>query len=378
MSLTGAIPAIYSRWIEAVIPGPMPDEVEATCMDCAMCPRSGDPGKSGKSGEIFFYSDSKCCTYTPGLANFMAGAILGDLSPSMAAGRSSLMARLDGGPGASPLVILPPPVYNLLYQHSPSAFGRNSALRCPHFDTDGGLCTIWPYRDPTCVTWFCKHNRGKIGQSFWKALQVFLNVTGKELSLWCVLQLDVGIDALAALELWRERGMTGENLRPSEVEGRFDAAAARKIWGKWRGEEAAFYVQCARLVCDLDFSEVEKICGPEIQLYAQLVQKAYSRLQKTEIPTYLDVGRFKVKGVTSDAVRVWSYSRLDPLDLPIPVFKALSCFDGRSIADVLSAVGRDLNVRFDNRLIQTLIDFGILIEREGSLVKDIENFPDDY
>ena len=259
----------------------------------------------------------------------MVGAILGDSAPSMTTGRATLAARLGRGLGVDPLAIHPPPAYNLLYRHSQNAFGRNSTLRCPHLDTALGACTIWPYRDPTCVTWFCKHHRGKIGQSFWKALQIFLNAVIKELSLWCVLQLNIGDEALALLESKREGGMTGENLQPNELDGRFDAKAAGKTWGRWWQQETAFYSECARLVSDLDFQEVERICGPEVQVSSRLVRLAYAKLQETHIPPHLKIGRFEVEDATFDAVRVWSYSRLDPLDLPVPIFMALSYFDGR-------------------------------------------------
>jgi hypothetical protein len=278
----------------------------------------------------------------------------------MATGRATLAERLDRGLGVDPLAIHPPPAYNLLYRHSQNAFGRNSTLRCPHLDTARGVCTIRPYRDPTCVTWFCKHHRGKIGQSFWKTLQVFLNAVIKDLSLWCVLQLHIGDEALALLESKREGGMAGENLQSNELDGRLDAKAAGKIWGRWRHRETAFYSECARLVSDLDFRDVERICGPGVRASSLLVMRAYAGLRETHIPPYLRIGRFEVEDATYDAVRVWSYSRLDPLDLPVPVFMALSYFDGRPTNEVLSMVEHDLGTHIDAGLLRTLIDFGIL------------------
>ena len=356
----GSLPALYVRWIEAIIPGfSLPVEIVATCSDCAMCSRSGDPDDTE---QIFFDKGSKCCTYTPTLTNFMAGAILDD--PALSMGKETLEERLSKGLGAGPLAILPPPAYNLLYRHSQNAFGHNSTLRCPHLDIATGACSIWPYRDPTCVTWFCKHLRGKIGQSFWKALQTFLAAVSKELSLWCVLQLNIGDDALALLESRSKGEMTSENLQSNELDGRFDVDEARKTWGRWWGREKVFYTECARLVSDLDFQEVERICGPEVQVSARLVKLASVKLQKTDIPTNLKIGRFEVEDATLDAVRVWSYSRLDPLDLPVPVFIALSYFDGRPTDDALSAVEHDLGTRLDFPLLRTLIDFGILESRQ--------------
>jgi hypothetical protein len=351
------LPALYARWIEAIIHGPLPDEIEATCNDCVMCSR---PGESGETEQFFFDKGSKCCTYTPTLSNFMVGAILGDSAPSMTTGRATLAARLGKGLGVDPLAIHPPPAYSLLYRHSRNAFGRNSTLRCPHLDTARGACTIRPYRDPTCVTWFCKHHRGKIGQSFWQALQIFLNAAIKELSLWCVLQLNIGDEALALLESKREGGMTGENLQSNELDGRCDAKSAGKTWGRWWQQETAFYSECARLVSDLDFREVERICGPEVQVSSRLVRQAYAKLQETHVPPHLRIGRFEVEDATFDVVRVWSYSRLDPLDLPVPVYMALSYFDGRPTNDALSMVEHDLGTHIDSSLLRTLIDFGIL------------------
>ena len=61
-----------------------------------------------------------------------------------------------------------------------------------------------------------------------------------------------------------------------------------------------------------------------------------------------------------DAVRVWSYSQLDPLDLPVPIFMALSYFDGRLAHDALTMAEHDLGIRIDHQVIRTLLDFGIL------------------
>jgi len=357
MANTSALPTLYQRWTEAILPGPLPVEVEATCSKCAMCPPQGEKVSNAR---LFFDSGSKCCTYSPGLPNFMAGAILMDTTPSMDAGRTSLTKRLDTELGVSPLAVLPPPFYNLIYRHSQDAFGRNTSLRCPHVDTIQGICTIWPYREPTCITWFCKHQRGKNGQTFWKQLHNFLTTINKELALWCVLRLDFGIEALQAMVRWREHEITGENLKTNEVDGRVDENAAKKIWGRWWGRKTTFYTECARLVFPLSYRDVENICGPEVQLSARLVIEAYNDLLEKEIPTHLKVGRFEVEGASGDAVRVWSYSRLDPLDLPVAVFKSLPFFNGQPTSEVLSSVRLHLGASLDGRLLRTLIDFGIL------------------
>lgn len=356
----GNLPLLYSRWLGAILPGPLPVEIEATCSDCAMCQ---GPGDQDPAGQLFFDKDCKCCTYSPTLSNFMVGAILSDKTPALAEGRGPLLARLEKDPGNSPLAIFPSPAYALLYRHSPSAFGRNKTLRCPHFNEKSRSCSLWIYREPTCITWFCKHLRGKVGQSFWKRLYAFLNTVTKELSLWCVLQLDIGCDGLAALQSSRGEGADGENLQANEVDGHQDKEIDRKTWGPWLGREIEFYTECFKLVSTLDYGQIEKICSPEIQLSSKLLQDAYDKLKLHDIPARLKVGQFKVESTSPDAIRVWSYSRLDPLDLPVPVFMALSNFDGRPTPDVLSALDSESGVHLDTRLLRTLIDFGILEAR---------------
>ncbi len=361
MDGTTVLPTFYQKWIEAILPGPLPVEIEATCSECAMCPPQDE---KVSDDQLVFDSGSKCCTYSPGLPNFMVGSILMDTTPSLDAGRASLTKRLDMEVGVSPLAVLPPPVYNLIYRHSQDAFGRNIALRCPHLDTALGSCTIWPYREPACLTWFCKHRRGKFGQIFWKYLYNFLTTINKELALWCVLQLDIGSEALEALEIWRNEETDGEHLKTGQVDGKPDEEVANKIWGRWQGRKTAFFAECSSLVADLSFEDVARICGPEVRLSAQMVVQAFNNLHDIEVPAYLKVGRFKVEGVTTDYVRVWSYSRLDPLDLPVSVFRALSFFNGPATTEVLSTVRLELGASLDGSLLRTLLDFGILEKRD--------------
>ena len=61
-----------------------------------------DPAQPVDTEQFFFDRGSKCCTYTPTLANFMVGALLGDSAPSMATGRATLAARLRQRPRCRP------------------------------------------------------------------------------------------------------------------------------------------------------------------------------------------------------------------------------------------------------------------------------------
>lgn len=358
MTKTGHLPLVYSRWLKEVLPGDLPVETEADCAGCVMC---ADDENTNVSGRIFFSPDSKCCTYNPALSNFMAGGILAETSPAMAVGRQILENRLNKLPGAYPLAVLPPPVYNLLYRHSSQAFGRNTSLRCPYYDITSGSCTIWPYREPTCATWYCKHSRGMVGQSFWQALHSFLAAVSKDLSLWCVLQLDIGEKAFALiLDRVKTEKMSGEDMLPNEIDSKPDRTTERQIWGNRQGRERHFYLECAELVNNMAWSRVADICGPETHAALLLLQRAYSGVQEKEIPANLRLGKFSIVGGTSETVLIKSYSQLDLLELPLPLFKALTCFHGQSTIEGLNIVSRCSETAINTRMLHLLLDFGIL------------------
>src|SRR5207248_709352 len=130
-----------------------PREEKATCASCAMC---APPG-GGTPGAEYFHPDVKCCTYHPKLPNFLVGGLLSDGTPALAEGRRRVEAVIASRMGASPMWLAPPRKTRLLIEASRrSSFGRSLALRCPYYEADGGLCTIWRWRESDCSTFFCK------------------------------------------------------------------------------------------------------------------------------------------------------------------------------------------------------------------------------
>jgi hypothetical protein len=144
------LPPLYARWMGELLAAPIPRETEATCDDCAMCPRPGER----TDGAHFFRPDVKCCSYVPVLHNFLVGLILAETDPAAAAGRATLEARLDARIGATPLALACPPLQRALYRlGAPGAFGQARGLRCPHFlEEGGGRCAIWRHRIAVCPT----------------------------------------------------------------------------------------------------------------------------------------------------------------------------------------------------------------------------------
>ena len=104
----GVLPPLYQSWIDELLDGPIPEEREATCDDCAMLAR---PGEQAVGSGFTFDADCKCCTYVPDLANFLVGRILADDDPAFADGRATLEQRLNERVAMSPLGLDRSPTY---------------------------------------------------------------------------------------------------------------------------------------------------------------------------------------------------------------------------------------------------------------------------
>src|SRR6266498_5696232 len=100
------LPALYAAWIDQLLAGPLPQESNATCDDCAMLPE--DTRKPARS-EAFFNPQTKCCTYVPELPNYLVGQILSDDDPAFASGRATVEERLHLGVNVTPLGLGQPP-----------------------------------------------------------------------------------------------------------------------------------------------------------------------------------------------------------------------------------------------------------------------------
>ena len=94
----GTLPELYERWVSAVLGAPSPQERRATCDTCAMCPQEDG---TMLPAAYPFRPDTKCCTYEPTLANYLAGGIL--TAPADDPGRTTVEARLATG-RATPLM----------------------------------------------------------------------------------------------------------------------------------------------------------------------------------------------------------------------------------------------------------------------------------
>ncbi len=360
-NLASTLPPLYAPWIQELLDGPLPPERKATCERCVMCSPSSD---QAPDGALAFNPQSKCCTYLPVLHNFLVGRILLDDDPALAPGRATVEARIQKGVAVSPLGLLRAGLYTFLYEHSPDAFGLSQALRCPHYLEERGQCGMWRHREATCATWFCKHERGAVGMRFWKTLKQLLSAVESSLARWCVLELDVGTEALRRLFPPPQRA-TAQTFDEHDLDGRVDLKEYRALWGTWAGREREFYRSSAALVNPLTWQEVRALCGPEVGVYVRLTQEAYRALHSQMIPPALRVRRFEVVDSRPEASTLASYSRFDPLKVPRPLLRVLPYFDGRPTDEAVQCIAAEQGIQLDPPLMRKLVDFEILSAPEG-------------
>jgi hypothetical protein len=355
----GSLPSLYAGWMAALLAGPIPQETEATCSDCAMCVGRDERRTAGR---VFFDPMVKCCSFMPVLPNFLVGRILSDAGPGAARARSSVEARIQERLAVTPLGLDRPAKYDLLYEHGSAGFGQSRTLRCPHFvEPGGGRCAIWRHREAVCATYFCKHVRGSVGMDFWHSVRRLLGAVEADLARWCVAELEVGTDVLQSLFPSGDAA-AGDPLGAADLDNRPDPAAYERLWGKWAGRERSFYARCARLVHDLSWQQVVAICAPTVRILGRVTRAAYERLMSQGLPPAVRAGSLHIIHLNAADAGVVAYRGEDPVQLPTTLLNVLHYFDGRPTREAIAAIARKENVELEDGLVRKLADFQVLVE----------------
>ncbi len=355
-SPSASLPPLYGRWVDALLTAPVPAETHATCDDCAMC---APDGQFPHGSAAYFSPRVKCCSYQPRLANFLVGGALESRDFAFSAGREVLERRIASEIGVTPLGLEQSAPLSVLYESS-SGFGRAETLRCPYYvDEAGGRCGIWQHRNAVCTTWFCKHERGGVGLAFWDRLRILLTAVEASLATWCVLESDLGPEAIDLLFGGRAGSGKGR-LTAEELDGHPSPLMNSGIWGTWRGREREFFLECSRRVSGLEWEAVERIGGAAVGALARVTQTAFERLRNADLPERLIPGKFNILAITPEAVRVVGYRDSDPLDLDPAILEILPHFDGRTTLDVLGTIQQNLGIRVEEDLVRRLVDFEML------------------
>jgi Fe-S-cluster containining protein len=321
----------------ALLPEPftreVPVEEKATCASCAMCPESAsNVVESFDGANNLFRPDTKCCTYHPKLPNYLVGALLSDESPALAEGRRRMLGRIESKVAIDPQWVKPPARYALLYRNAHDAFGRASALRCPFFHEGG--CSIWPYREAVCSTFFCKHVSGLDGRKLWMSAKTYLSLIEIQLTRYVLMEL---------LPDYLARGRDKPEPEGRLGAGELDEAPPspevhRARWGEWAGREVELYRRSFEIVRALSAADVERILGLDGTVELLRLERLHARATRPGVPARAKFNpRATVKWLPDGSVGLGAYSEYEAIALPGPAYGLLVQFTGREPTETVRA-----------------------------------------
>jgi hypothetical protein len=347
------LPPLYQRWVEQLLPGGIPRERIASCLDCAMCPKEGETFAPDTQ---LFHPDVKCCTYFPMLPNYLVGrAIEGD-SAGAAALRAFIEDPVSRTAEVSPLAVTANYKFSLVYGAG-NMFGKDPDMLCPYAiagDTpEGPLCGIWQARNSVCSTYFCKHVRGMTGRRFWTSLRNLLLAVEEGLMWWAA---DAVMPDFRAL------------LGPVRiaVENKEGLHLADNAWAQWPGTRTEFFQACAEKVDTLTWEEVVQICGVQVNLLSGEVNVRYESLMSSEAPGRVRAGAVKIQRAGAERVTLQGDPPDEDFEVPAVLVQLLPYFDGRPTAEILEEIKANHGIDIDLGLIRRLCDFGALKAVEES------------
>jgi hypothetical protein len=346
------LPTLYGAALPDLFDRPLVEEPRATCSDCAMCDK-GDAHAGLRAG--FFKPDIKCCTYHPTLPGYLVGAALRDTSPEFATGRERLRKKLVARIGVTPGWLAAPRKQNVLFEAArDSSFGRADSLVCPYYVRDGGKCSIWPYRESICATFFCKHASGKAGHTFWTALKRYMIHMERKLTHYAVRTVDPDVI---------EPNLPMNKLTTEDLEDRPPSTDTYAGWWKaWVGQEEEFYKACAAAVEALSPAAFAEIVHDE-EGASRLVDAAarYKDLTEPRLAPRLRLNPDMPVTPAEGGVAVIPYSRYDPLFLTEDLYLALQQFSPeRDVATVLADLMREHDVELPEPLLLSMQQAGVM------------------
>lgn len=351
--IASSFPEIYRGVFPAFMETPIPDEVHATCDDCAMCSKS----ENVDPGQAFFSAQTKCCTYFPSLPNYLVGGLLRDDDSALEEGRRRVRARIDQRIGIAPRGVLAPRKYDLLYRSSQNSFfGASTSMICPYYEQDSGGCTVWRFREAVCSTFFCKYVKGADGRSFWQAVKTYVTTVEQSLVNYTLLQLGFDADAILRAD--------PQKLTKAELEEVTDLTPEyRKLWGSWLGREEELYCTCAEIVEGLSREDFGRIGGVEADIKLKRVKTRHAKASNPRLPPLLqrNPGLRVTRGPT-DEYMVVSFSGNQPSRMASQVYECLEYFDGRRMVDdVVEQLKAERDVTLSVELLTKLYQFRILV-----------------
>lgn len=352
------IPELYSNFLSGFFKDAIPKETAAECSDCSMWLNDEGILKS----RVGFSQEIKCCTHYPNMPNYLIGALLNNKATGLEEGRRRIQTAIRSRIGVVPQGIQRPPKYDLLMKGaSPDAFGRSKALVCPYYEEKEGKCTIWPFRNASCSTWFCKHNAGEEGRRFWKSLKQYLKHVETTLIQYSLYKMGLNLQKVIFAHSSSE-ALTAQELDELPP----DPKAYEAIWGEWVGHEEDFYKNTCFLVGALDREGFGQLTGITHQILLEDLGRKRRNLLNLRPSNMLKRNpKLEVEKLTEDRYALIGYSPLDPIEVPKKVYDMLDFFDGkRSNEEACRLIRQDIGVEPAEDLLYSLYQFRILVDDE--------------
>jgi len=271
MNIIDKFPAIYAELLPDFFHSAIHEESMATCDDCYMCPKPGQPLDPTRK---YFSPELKCCTYYPKIPNYLVGAILSDDNPVFDEGRRKILDRISNYIAVTPQGLLRPLEFSDGQQDDEHGFGLDKKLLCPYFNSRNKKCSIWMIVPPICATWFCVHMGHGYGKEFWKAIRIYLHHVEQELTYYALQQL-----YFAPLNIFEYSFDTFDYdpipqpfLNNDKTEANDEYST---LWEAWAGREKELYIETFHIINKLTKNEFEHICGIKQSILMQNIQDKY-------------------------------------------------------------------------------------------------------
>ena len=333
MKIYDDLPELYRNIFPDLFAQEIPVEEMATCSDCAMCHKPGTPATPGIQ---YFKPDMKCCTYYPKLSNYLVGGILSDPDPLLEEGRRRVRERIKCRVAVAPQALYFPKRYRLMHKHGmPQSFGRSSTMICPYYVKEGGLCSIWKFRDAACSTYFCKTVAGNEGQKFWKVVRGYLiNVEGN--LCWYPLY-KMNWDMESTWEYFTD--LESGTLQPEDLdEAPPPDEIYQKIWGDWVGREEEFYRESYRMVSELTRDEFDRITGITGNVMLSWLKEKHNDVMNPKIPPVLFKNPMLIAIPMSDAESYSIRTDVGFFTIMTALHDILNYFDGVKTTDEIKKI----------------------------------------
>lgn len=174
---------------------------------------------------------SKCCTYFPSVSNFLLGSALSLCEEST----KKEISRLIGSGYILPEGLIPGPGRQALAieEYEKGLWGKSEKVICDLLRKDNATCSIHPFRNSVCSTWYCSYENEESEVS-WQSLRNTISHCETAISQYSLESVGFDIDSyIKRFDLW------ADNIPKSFIHGtnNWSLALRRDLWGEWYGRE---------------------------------------------------------------------------------------------------------------------------------------------